>query len=208
MTAPPPPDPRRFYTETIPLQFNAALEAQERLGEAGRGVFEAMRAVNATIGIEVRGEGGGRFFLNIRDGRMSAADAAAHPPFLTVVQERAAFERLVREAGGSALAMLGGLSGLAGEMKLTSRRIEGLAQLQGAVRFEVAGEGGFWLVTHFGPGPVPETPQASISVDDDAYRELRSGKLDPASAFMGGKIKVEGDLQLAMQLALAALSAD
>jgi len=204
----PPPDPRRYYTETIPLQFNGALDAQERLGEGGRDVYQAMRAVDATICVEVRGEGGGRFFLNVREGRMSAGDAPAQAPFLTVVQDRPAFEKLAREAGDSALALLGGLSGLAGEMRLTRKRIESLGQLQGAVRFSVGGDGGFDLITHFGPGPVPERPTASIAVDEDAYRELRSGQLDPGAAFMNGKIKVEGDLQLAMQLALAALSAD
>ena len=204
----PPLDPRRYYTETIPLQFNGALDAQERLGEAGRDVYQAMRAVDATICVEVRGEGGGRFYLNIRAGRMSAGDAPAQAPFLTVVQDLPAFEKLAREAGDSALALLGGLTGLSGELRLTRKRIDSLAQLQGAVRFSVGGEHGFDLITHFGGGPVPELPSASIAVDEDAYRELRSGKLEPAEAFMNGKIKVEGDLQLAMQLALAALSAD
>ncbi len=204
----PAPDPRLFYTQTIPRQFNASLAAQEQLGEAGRGVLEAMRGVDATICVEVRGAGGGSFVLNIREGRMSADASAAHPPFLTVVQDRAAFETLARESGDSALALLGGLSGLTGEMRLTRKRVESLGQLQGAVHFSVSGEAGFALITHFGAGPVPDEPNASIAVDDDAYRELRSGKLDPAAAFMNGKIKVAGDMQLAMQLALAALSAD
>ena len=203
-----PSDPRRYYTETIPLQFNDALDAQERLGESGREVYQAMREVDATLCVEVRGPGGGRFYLNIRAGRMSAGDAPAQTPFLTVVQDRPAFEKLAREAGDSALALLGGLSGLAGEMRLTRKRVESLGQLQGAVQFSVSGDHGFALITHFGGGPVPEAPNASIEVDADAYRELRSGQLDPGAAFMSGKIKVEGDLQLAMQLALAALSAD
>ena len=204
----PAPDPREFFTQTIPRQFNASLDAQERLGEAGRTVLEAMRAVDATIRIEVRGAGGGSFLLNIREGRMSAGDTASFTPFLTVVQDRPAFEKLARESGDSALALLGGLSGLTGEMRLTRKRVESLGQLQGAVHFSVSGEAGFALITHFGAGPLPDVPNASIAVDDDAYRELRSGKLDPGAAFMSGKIKVAGDMQLAMQLALAALSTD
>jgi hypothetical protein len=206
MTDGAPPEPRRFFSETIPLQFNATLDAQERLGESGRALYQAMREVEATLCAIVSGEGGGRFYLNIREGRMSAGDAPALPPFITIVQDRPGFDRLAREAGDSALALLGGLSGLGGELRLTRKRIDGFAPLQGALRFAVAGENGFELITHFGPGPVPEQPSASITVDEAAYRELRGGQLDPAEAFLNGRIKVEGDLQLAMQLALAMLS--
>ena len=89
-------DARRFYTERIPAQFNAALDAQAALGEAGRRVYEGMTAVNATLRIDVRGEGGGAFFLNIRNGRMTAEADAAQAPFLTLVQDLA-----VQPLGGS-----------------------------------------------------------------------------------------------------------
>jgi hypothetical protein len=203
-----PPEPSRYFSETIPLQFNAALEAQERLGESGRELYQAMREVEATLCVEVSGEGGGRFFLNIRDGRMSAGEAPALPPFLTIRQDRPGFERLALEAGDSALALLGGLSGLSGELRLTRKRVESFGQLKGALRFAVSGERGFDLITHFGPGPVPDEPAACITVDEAAYRDLRGGQLDPAQAFLNGSIKVEGDLQLAMQLALAMLLPD
>jgi len=202
------PDPRHFYQERLPAQFNRALEEQRALGEPGRPVYEGMTAVDASIRIEVEGEGGGTFHLNIERGRMTAADAPAHPPFLTLFQDRRAFERIAREAGDSAMALLGGLSGLAGEMKLTRSRIDNLAFVNGLVHFEVTGDDGFVLRTHFGSDPVPPEPQTRIRVDEAAYRDLRSGQLDPQSAFMNQQIVVEGDMQMAMQLALAAIAPD
>jgi putative sterol carrier protein len=200
--------PRAFYTERIPTQFNRALAAQEAAGEEGAKVLADMRAVNATLCAEVRCEDGGPFYLNIENGTMSAGDAPSHPPFLTLRQDRRAFERLAAEAGDSALGMLGGLSGLAGEMKLTRSRIENLRAVAGLLSFEVTGDDGFRLLTHFGSDPFPEEPACSITVSPEAYAELRSGKLDPQSAFLNGAIRVDGEMQLAMQLALAALSPD
>ena len=200
------PDARRFFTETIPAQFNKALDAQEQLGEEGRRVFEDMRAASGTLRVEVTGAG--IFFLNIEDGRMSTGDTPRHPPFLSVLQDRVAFKQLAAETGDSALALLGGLSGPNRGIKLTRTRIEKLAALRGLVRFEVTGEDGFCLQTHFGPDPFPEAPNTSIRVDATAYRELRAGKLDPQSAFLGGQIQIEGDVQLAMQLALTAIAPD
>ena len=67
----PVPEPRQFYTERLPAQFNQALEAQEALGEEGRRVYEGMCAVDATIRVEVEGEGGGNVHLIIDAGRMN-----------------------------------------------------------------------------------------------------------------------------------------
>ena len=202
------PTPQQFYGEQVPGQFNRMLGEQERAVESAQRLLDSMRAVNATIRVEVRGEGGGTFFLNVREGRMSAGEAPAQPPFLTLVQDRQAFERIAAEAGDSALGMLGGLSGLAGEMKLTQGRIRNLDGVKGCLEFSVTGSRGFTLRTHFGPDPAPDEPDTRIRVDETGYRDLREGRLDPQQAFMTGRIQVEGNMQLAMQLALAALSPD
>jgi hypothetical protein len=199
-------DPRDFYERRIPSQFNRALEAQQALGDEGRRVYEDMRAVSATIRVEV--EGCRAIHLNIEAGRMQASGEPARPPFLTLVQDRRAFERIAREAGDSAMGLLGGLSGLAGEMRLTRARVANLALVNGLVHFEVTGDDGFVLRTHFGSGPMPDAPHTRIRVDEAAYRDLRSGKLDPQAAFLSQQIVVEGDMQIAMQLALAAIAPD
>lgn len=201
-------EPRRFYAECVPAQFNRALEEQEARGRAGRLLYEGMRAVHATIRVEVEGEGGGTFYLNIQEGRMRAGREASHPPFLTLLQDRRAFERLARETGDSAMALLGGLAGLGGAMKLTRRRIERLARLSGLMLFEVTGDDGFALRMHFGAGPIPSEARTRIRMDEAAYRDLRSGALDAQSAFMNLRIAIEGDMKLALQVALAAVAPD
>ena len=125
-----------------------------------------------------------------------------------MVQDRKAFGRIVEESSDSALAMLGGLSGLAGELKLTTSRMALLEGVLGTLHFEVTGDDGFALLTHFGPEPIPDEPTTSIRVSPEGYEELKSGALDPQNAFLTGRIVVEGDMQLAMQLALAALTPD
>jgi len=201
-------DPRTFYEVALPDQFNRALEAQEAKGEAAEPLLSRMRATNASIRVEVAGDDGGTFHLDIAQGRMASVATPGAPPFLTLIQDRTAFDRIVAEAGDSALALLGGLSGLAGEMHLTPLRIQNLSAVDGLVHIEVTGESGFVLQTHLGTGPRPDAPDTTIMLDEAAYRDLRSGELDPQSAFMNQQIQVEGDMQKAMQLALAAIAPD
>ena len=199
---------RAFFTETLPAQFDAALLEQERTVEAARRLLEGMRAVDATIRADVRGDGDETFFLNIAAGRLTPGEHPSHPPFLTLVLERASFGAFLDELGGSVLGFLGALSGLARELRLTQARLALLAELRGTLRFELRGAGGFQLVTHLGPGePAPE-PTTRIAVDRDAWADLRAGRLNPQDAFLGGRIQVEGDLELAMRLALAAMAPD
>jgi putative sterol carrier protein len=97
-------------------------------------------------------------------------------------------------------------------IKLTRARVAQIAAIKGSLLFELVGEGGFRLVAHLGGEPdrsgADSPPATAIRVDAQAYRELRSGALQPQDAFLAGKIQVEGDMQLAMNLALAVLSPD
>lgn len=201
-------DPRTFYEVALPEQFNRALDEQVAKGEAAEPLLSKLRATNASITAIVEGEGGGTFHLDIVDGRMTASTDPSAASFLTLIQDRAAFDRIVAEAGDSALALLGGVSGLAGEMHLTPMRVQNLAAVDGLVHIEVTGEAGFVFQTHLGTGPRPDAPDTTILLDEAAYGDLRSGALDPQSAFMNQQIQVEGDMQKAMQLALAAIAPD
>jgi len=198
-------DPGRFFQELLPTQWNEALREQQRAAEAAQRLLEGMRGVDATLCVDVGNE---RFHLNVAAGRLSTDPEPSHPPFLTLSFTRSDFERFAAEIGDSALGFLGALSGLGQEMRLTKARVELLGSLEGSVRFELRGEGGFALTTRFGAAPPPETPTTSIAVERSAYHALRSGELNPQDAFLGGQIQVEGDMQLAMQLALAALTPD
>ena len=125
------PTPRGFFTELLPAQFAAALREQEQAAQSATRLLDGMRAVHATIRAEVRGEGGGVFFLNVEGGRVTASDSPTRAPFLSLIQERSSFDRFVAEVGGSALGFLGALSGLAQELRLTQARIDLLAGIAG-----------------------------------------------------------------------------
>jgi len=205
------PDPKTFFRERFPAQLNRSLAEQERATQMAQRVLAGMRAVAATIRFDVRGEGGITVFVNIEGGRSSAGDAPAHPPFLSISVERSHYEPLFREAGDNVLGFLGGISGMGAPIKLTRDRVEQIAAVGGTLCFELTGEGGFQLLAKLGnsapvdSGAVADT---TIRVDAQAYRELREGRLEPQEAFLAGKIAIEGDMQRAMQLALAVLSPD
>lgn len=202
------PDPTTFFRERFPAQLNRALAEQEQTAASAQRTLDAMRAVDATIRFVVGGADGGTFFVNLAQGRSSAGDAAAQRPFLTIALGREHYEPLFREAGDNVLGFLGGISGMGAPVKLTANRVAQIAEVGGTLLFELTGEGGFRLLARLGDGEPTEPADTSIRVDTEAFRELRAGRLEPQAAFLAGKIAVEGDMQKAMQLALAVLSPD
>ena len=83
---------------------------------------------------------------------------------------------------------------------------EKVAGMSGVFQFDLSGEnGGVWHVSlangdgHVGEGPA-DAPGVTISMAADDFVALTEGKLDGTMAFMSGKLKVKGDMGLAMKL--------
>ncbi len=71
-------------------------------------------------------------------------------------------------------------------------------------KFNVTGDnGGVWRVQLGENSQVMEgegDAQCTITVADEDFVNIVSGKLNPQMAFMSGKLKVQGDMGLAMKL--------
>ncbi|CAD0183309.1 Putative sterol carrier protein [Ruegeria sp. THAF57] len=48
-----------------------------------------------------------------------------------------------------------------------------------------------------------EETDVTMSADVDTFEQILSGELNPTGAFMAGKLSVDGDMSIAMQLASA-----
>jgi putative sterol carrier protein len=78
--------------------------------------------------------------------------------------------------------------------------------LNAAYAFDLAGDDGgqYHVVLKDGKGEAgpgaPENPNITISMKSEDFVDLATGKLDGTMAFMSGKLKIKGDMGLAMKL--------
>ncbi len=74
------------------------------------------------------------------------------------------------------------------------------------IQFDLSGDEGGHYALHVANGEanvVEETlaaPTATIKMDATDYKKMVTGQLDPMTAFMTGKVKVEGDLGAVMKM--------
>ncbi len=80
------------------------------------------------------------------------------------------------------------------------------AGMNAAYAFDLSGDdgGAHHIVIKDGKGEAgagaPENPGVTISMTDGDFVDLATGKLDGTAAFMSGKLKIKGDMGLAMKL--------
>lgn len=82
---------------------------------------------------------------------------------------------------------------------------EKAGDINATVQFDLSGaNGGQWYVqvadgkVNVHQGTTSE-PTATVKMDGDDYSDMVTGKLNPMTAFMSGKVKVEGDLGAVMK---------
>jgi putative sterol carrier protein len=78
--------------------------------------------------------------------------------------------------------------------------------LSGTLQFELSGDGGGEWYVKVKDGGVEvargtaESPNLTVQAAASDYVDIATGKMNPQMAFMGGKLKLKGDLGLAMKL--------
>ena len=76
-------------------------------------------------------------------------------------------------------------------------------RFDGTVHFEIEGEGVVRVdgeAVSTSPDPAADLPDVTISASVETFREIFEGALSPATAFMTGKMRVEGDFGTALKL--------
>jgi putative sterol carrier protein len=87
--------------------------------------------------------------------------------------------------------------------KIDPNKIQGMNAIY---QFSISGDGGGeWFVKLAdGKGEVgqgtAENPNITISAASDVWLDIVSGKMNGQTAFLTGKIKIQGDMSLAMKL--------
>ncbi len=70
----------------------------------------------------------------------------------------------------------------------------------GIAKFDIEGEGAV-MIDAAGARAADEEADVTLSADAETFKEILSGETNPTSAFMTGKLKVDGDMGMAMTLA-------
>ena len=69
----------------------------------------------------------------------------------------------------------------------------------GSAKFVISGEGAI-MVDGAGVRAGDEDADVTLTADADTFRDMMEGDLDPTSAYMSGRLAIEGDMGTAMQL--------
>ena len=77
-----------------------------------------------------------------------------------------------------------------------------VAGFDGVAKFVINGEGAV-MIDGDGARAGDEEAAVTLSADADVFQAMMSGDMDPTAAFMQGKLAVDGDMGLAMQLGAA-----
>ncbi len=155
--------------------------------------------------IHVGGDDGGVWNLGFEGGGLKiATGAAAAPPLqlsMTSDDLRAFIAGSIRDAiraraGGRTI----DASQLAKLFRITNKT-EQVKAYTGDLQMVLEGPATYRLTLTFGGNtPTPEAPTTTVTFTLDDFLAILGGELQPQAAFFAGKIRLDGDMNLAMGL--------
>ncbi|MEH6521732.1 SCP2 sterol-binding domain-containing protein [Sulfitobacter sp.] len=86
-------------------------------------------------------------------------------------------------------------------VKVLTEKMSGV-DIGGTVKFEIEGEGAI-MVDDEGVRAGDDEADVTLSADPETFQGMMEGETNPTSAFMTGKLKIDGDMGMAMKLASA-----
>ena len=73
------------------------------------------------------------------------------------------------------------------------------AGFDGSAKFSIEGEGSVIMDAN-GVRASDEDTEVTLIATADVFQDIMAGNLDPTSAFMSGRLRIEGDMATAMRL--------
>ena len=195
----PPRDitPARFFTDWLPREFTSEFGAGKRA------------ASDITVAVDLEGEAGGKWILDVRGGTLSVrGDGEAGPaPVVQLWQSVQDWRALAVGEDGANVDLAPPQASALDVLFVDPASRQILSAVKGTVRFEVTGYNGrtWGMLVKFGTLPGKSEQDATITVDAATYAAILARKLAPPEAYFSGKISLRGDTSLAMQLAMAML---
>ena len=87
-----------------------------------------------------------------------------------------------------------------------TKAVEGLSakvsSFDGVAKFVIPGEGAI-MIDQNGVRAADEDADVTLTAEADVFRAILEGEMNPTAAYMTGKLSVDGNLGLAMQLGAA-----
>lgn len=194
--------PRERFAQELPAwmqgQVGELKKKIEKLQKTLDDISSAEGSVRVELTPSVEGDAdAATFHLNFAGGAVAVGDDAAHP-VVAAMRQSTADHRGFRDAG------LVDAVGLPGGRPLTRSATERLRQMGGGhLRLVLTRKDAQSLALEslLGPGQFREQPQLTITISLDDYKELIAGRLNPQVAFMSGRMRLTGDMGLAMKMA-------
>lgn len=184
--------------ERVAAAHNQRTEELRAQAEAAERRLAERLGVAATLRLVLEGQGGGEWYLVVREGVMRIERASDEAPVVTVFQRTESWERLLA-AGKGFLAAGGG-------PELDAGRVARLKAIAGAIEFhltEVDDGGAVDVLMQLGGGSERLTPKTTLTLRAADAQRLRSGELQPPQAMMQGLVQIGGDASFAMQVGVA-----